>query len=148
MKMIIWSVVVTIGVALSGLNVFAQSPPAPELLRNTMKSYIKLLAAGDTDGIMNLYGENPSVEDPVGGNPIIGREAVRAFYTGAGAIKVEIVGPVVIAGVEGAMRIIAQLEMAALTGFIDVIETMTFDDQGRIVSMRAYWSPSEIRQER
>lgn len=148
MKMIMWSVVVTIGVALSGLNVLAQSPPAPELLRNTMKSYIKLLAAGDTDGIMNLYGENPSVEDPVGGNPIIGREAVRAFYTGAGAIKVEIVGPVVIAGVEGAMPITAQLEMAALTGFINVIETMTFDDQGRIVSMRAYWSPAEIRQER
>ena len=109
-----------------------------------MESYVRLLAAGDTDGIMDLYGENPSVEDPVGGKPVVGREAVRAFYTQAGAIKVELVGPVVVAGLEGAMRMSAELEMAALKGFIDVIETMKFDDQGKIVKMRAYWNPAEI----
>ncbi len=145
MKIIFCSIAITMGVALSGLNVFAQAPPvAPERIRNAMESYVRLLASGDTDGIMSLYGEHPSVEDPVGGKPVVGREAVRAFYTQAGAIKVELVGPVVVAGLEGAMRMSAELDMVALKGFIDVIETMKFDDQGKIIEMRAYWNPAEI----
>ena len=97
---------------------------------------------------MGLYGDNPSVEDPVGGTPVKGREAVRAFYKAAGALKVELVGPVVEAGREGAMPIIAELDMAQMKGFIDVIETMTFDEHGKIMSMRAFWNPAAIRPKR
>ena len=139
-------------VTLAG-GVFAQSFPsgsspsvAPERIRNAMESYVRLLAAGDTDGIMNLYGENPSFEDPVGDKPLIGRKAIRAAYTQVGPIKAELVGPVVVAGLEGAMRMSAELKEG--NGFIDVIETMKFDNQGKIVSLRAYWSFAEIRSTR
>jgi len=143
-----------VGVALGGMAVLAQGPArgsAPvsaEHIRGAMKQYVTYLAAGDVDGIMGLYGDNPSVEDPVGAKPIVGRDAVRAFYTRAGALKVELVGAVRVAGLEGAMPMIAQLEMGALKGFIDVIDTMKFDERGKIVSMRAYWNPGDIRPQR
>jgi steroid delta-isomerase len=28
---------------------------------------------------------------------------------------------------------------------MDVIDVMTFDDEGKITSMRAYWNPADMR---
>jgi steroid delta-isomerase len=113
-----------------------------------METYVKLLNAGDAEGIMTLFGDNPTVEDPVGGKPVAGREAVRAFYAAAApGLKghVELVGPVRVAmSLEGAMPMVAELT-GARKGFIDVIDTMKFDENGKIIAMRAYWNPGEVR---
>jgi len=153
---------VTVGVltVVGGLALYAMSalvqaqgggkpvPVPPAQIRTAMETYIKLLNGGDAEGIMNLFGDNPSVEDPVGGKPIVGREAVRAFYAAAApGLKghVELVGRVRVSlGLEGAMAMVAELT-GARKGFIDVIDTMKFDEHGKIVAMRAYWNPAEIR---
>lgn len=145
--------VIVVGLAVSGLSALVQAQggvkPAvpPAQIRTAMEAYITHLNAGDAEGIMKLFGDNPTVEDPVGRKPVVGREAVRAFYEAAApGLKghVQLDGRVRVAGLEGAMPMIAGLT-GALKGFIDVIDTMKFDESGKIIAMRAYWNTGEVR---
>ena len=123
--------------------------PEPDKIRSAMQRYVTLLSDGDVDGIMSLYGDHPSVEDPVGSATRAGREALRAFYAAAAPkVRVELTGPIRVAGDEGAMPLLAELDLDARTGFADVIDVMKFDDRGRIISMRAFWNPADIRSSR
>ena len=146
--------VVVVGLAVSGLSALVQAqgggkpaPVPPAQIRTAMEAYIRHLNGGDAESIMKLFGDNPSVEDPVGGKAIVGREAVRAFYEAAApGLKghVQLDGRVRVAGLEGAMPMVAELT-GALKGFIDVIDTMKFDESGKIIAMRAYWNRGEVR---
>ena len=124
--------------------------PDAERIREVMARYVDLLSAGDTDGILALYGDDPSVEDPVGSDPRCGRDTVHAFYAAAaGRLRVERTGPIRVAGCEGAMPMLAEIELGGgRKGYMDVIDTMRFDESGRIVEMRAFWNPDEIRDAR
>lgn len=142
-----------LAIGVMGALVQAQSEAKPARvtaaqIRTAMENYIKFLNDGDAESIMTLYGDNPTVEDPVGGKPVVGRAAVHAFYKAAApGLKghVQLVGRVrVSAGLEGAMPMEAELT-GARPGFIDVIDTMKFDENGKIIAMRAYWNPAEIR---
>lgn len=139
---------VIVAVVLSALasSVHAQKAatpaPPPAQIRAVMENYVKFLNAGDAESIMTLYGENPSIEDPIG-KATVGREAVRAFYTAAAPLlkgHVELAGPVVVTGLEGAMPMLAKLGSPS-NSVLDVIDTMTFDANGKIIVMRAYVSP-------
>ncbi len=108
-----------------------------------MESYVTFLNAGDAESIMTLYGDNPSIEDPIGNKPIVGRDAVRAFYSAAAPQlkgRVRLAGRVVVTGLEGAMPMLAELGPPS-NGVIDVVDVMTFDARGKITVMRAYVSP-------
>ena len=119
------------------------APIPPAQIRAAMENYARFLNAGDADSIMNLYGENPSIEDPIGSKPIIGREAARAFYVAAGPIlkgHIQVAGRVVVTGLEGAMPMLAELGSPS-NRVLDVIDVMSFDTNGKIIAMRAYVSP-------
>ena len=132
----------------SGLSIHAQgggkpAPIPPAQIRTAMESYVSFLNAGDAESIMTLYGENPSIEDPIGSKPIIGREAARAFYVAAGPIlkgHIQVAGRVVVTGLEGAMPMLAELGSPS-NRVLDVIDVMSFDTNGKIIAMRAYVSP-------
>jgi steroid delta-isomerase len=120
--------------------------PTPDEIRNIMQAYVKALSASDVDTIMDLYADECTAEDPVGGKLQSGREALREFYTGtAPALHVEITGPICVAGQECAVPLLAELTMPDTKLYVDVIDVMKFDDAGKITSMRAYWSPTEMR---
>lgn len=119
------------------------APIPPAQIRTAMESYVTFLNAGDADSIMTLYGENPSIEDPIGNKPIVGRDAVHAFYKRAAPGlkgKVRLAGRVVVTGLEGAMPMLAELG-APSNSVLDVVDVMTFDATGKITVMRAYVSP-------
>lgn len=119
------------------------APIPPEQIRAAMESYVTFLNAGDAASIMTLYGENPTVEDPIGNTPIVGREAVQAFYQRAApGLKghVRVAGRVVVTGLEGAMPMLAELGSPS-NRVLDVVDVMTFDAKGKIIAMRAYVSP-------
>ena len=123
--------------------------PSPEEIRSVMERYAQLMCDGDADVITALYSDDCFVEDPIGGEPIRGTEAVRAFYAAtAPNLQVEITGPICVAGSHCALPMLAELTMNEKKSYIDVIDAMTFDDDGKITSMKAYWSPMEMRSSR
>ena len=75
--------------------------PSPDEIRDVMKRYVQLMCDSDADGIMELYADGATVEDPVGGQALQGREALHGFYAAASpSLQVELTGPVRVAGKE------------------------------------------------
>ena len=119
----------------------------PEQIRATADSYIAALTAGDLEGVMALYADNATVEDPVGGGTIHeGAAAIREFYSTVVAMKIE--GEVLDARVCG-NDLLFNFEItthfdAENSATINVWDLMTHDEQGKVVSMRAYWTPENM----
>ncbi|MCU0309457.1 MAG: nuclear transport factor 2 family protein [Acidimicrobiales bacterium] len=104
--------------------------------------YIAGVAAGDVDAVMALYGADPVVEDPIGSEPKRGRDAVRAFYQGVVDMGVKLsmarVGPVCVVGDEAGFMFRIDIDLGETTMSMTTLDTMIFDADGLIVSMRAY----------
>lgn len=122
--------------------------PSAELITQNVNRYLELVGEGQPDAIADLYADDATVEDPVGGEVHIGRQAIRGFYAGmrTGKSETNVVtlralgheaayfwGLTVDLGEGGTMR-------------IEIISVMTFDDEGKIASMKAYWGPENITQ--
>ncbi len=123
--------------------------PSPDEMRATVERYVKMMCDSEIDGIIDLFADDAWAEDPVGGARIEGRENLRTFYGGAAPrLRVELTGPVRVAGNEAAFPLLAQLTLGDNTAFADVIDVMAFDEGGKLVSMRAYWNPAEMRPNR
>jgi len=123
--------------------------PSPERMRSAIETYVERMCNSDIEGILDLFAEGATAEDPVGGVVQQGKEQLRAFYGGtAPNLHVEITGPIRVAGREAAVPLLAELTIAGDKSYLDVIDVMAFDDEGRFTSMRAYWNPAEIRKTR
>jgi steroid delta-isomerase len=116
-----------------------------EHMRNVLQRYVDCLTRGDCDGIMALYAGDATVEDPVGSEPRRGRAAIAELYrNAAGKVRLEL---------DGRVRVAANCAAAPMLGrpagmegmVIEIVDVMTFNDDGLITSMRAYWSPDTIR---
>ena len=126
-----------------------QAMPTPKDIRSTVHSYIDMMCRSDIDGIMALYADDATAEDPVGGNLVQGAEALRAFYAMlAPVLQVELQGPICVAGKQCAFPLLAQLTMGGTPQYLDATDIFCFNDDGKITSMRAYWNPAELRTER
>ena len=114
----------------------------------TVNRYLELLAKGQADAIADLYATDATVEDPVGGEVHIGRQAIHGFYSNVPGTNNETeVVTLRALGNEVAFfwRLIVDLgEGGKMT--IEIISVMTFDDDGKIASMKAYWGPDNITQ--
>ena len=114
---------------------------SPEANTKTVHRYLETIEAGRPDDIAALYAADATIEDPVGGDVDIGPEAIRGFYTSVenANAKAEI----------GTLRALGN-EVAWLwtlsihTMKIEIISVMTFDDDAKITSMKAYWGPENI----
>ena len=105
-----------------------------------------MMCRSDIDGIMALYADDATAEDPVGGNPVQGSEALRGFYAmAAPALQVELTGPICVAGNQCAFPLLAQLTLGDKTQYLDAIDVLCFNVDGKITNMRAYWNPAELR---
>ena len=119
----------------------------PEQIRATADSYIAALTAGDLEAVMALYAENATGEDPVGGGTVHeGAAAIREFYASVVALKID--GRVLEARACG-NDLLFNFEITTHFGegskaTINVWDLMTHDEQGKVVSMRAYWTPENM----
>ena len=116
-------------------------------IRNVFQRYVELVTRGDCGAVALLYAEDATVEDPLGSPLHRGRDAIREFYrTSAGMVHLELEGRVRVAGREAAAAMIAR-PTGADGMVIEIVDVMTFNDQGLVTSMRAYWSPDTIYRE-
>jgi steroid delta-isomerase len=120
--------------------------PTPDQIRQTVERYVKLMNGGDADAIAALYAEDATLEDPIGAPPQRGRAAIHAWYrASAGKLRLELSGPIRVAGGEAAFPMLATLGSPESPAFLDIIDVMRFDANGRIAGMRAFWSADAIR---
>ena len=97
--------------------------PSPEEIRRVIETYVERMCASDVDGILDLYAEDATAEDPVGGTIQRGREALGSFYAGtAPHLQVEITGPIRVSGRECAVPLLAELTMNDNKLYVDVID--------------------------
>lgn len=115
----------------------------PELtsaqLENACATYVSLLGDENVDALMVLFAEDCTVEDPVGAEVRAGQDDVRAFYAtlpGVG-VSAKLTGPV--HAIPDAKAAAFQFELDSGGFVVQAIDVMTFDDDGKITSMTAYW---------
>jgi steroid Delta-isomerase len=120
--------------------------PDPQKMEAAVHAYVAAFEAGSVDAVADLYAEDCTVEDPVGTPLHHGREAVRAFYaesmkTGA---KLKLEGPVRVVADYAVFPFSVNLHYGGSDKRIDVIDTFRFDEDNKVVEMRAYWGPSNM----
>jgi steroid Delta-isomerase len=121
--------------------------PSAEQITQTVTQYLELVSKGQADDIAALYADDATVEDPVGGEVHIGRAAVRGFYTNLENVKAQTdVVTLRALGNEAAFHWTLAIDFGDNGMRIDIISIMTFDDEGKIASMKAYWGPENVTQ--
>lgn len=123
--------------------------PDPAAMTAAVHAYVAALNAGDLDAIVALYADDASVEDPVGSTPLVGTEAIRAFYARSTAIALQVTldGEVRVAGNECAFPFSVSFVHEGRRTTIRPIDTFRFDEAVRIVQMRAFFGPGNIHPE-
>lgn len=114
------------------------------MIRNTVNRYIELVAKGTADDLVELYADDATVEDPVGGEVHIGRQAIHGFYSAVEQVQRECeLVSLRVAGNEAAFQFRLTVTAREHRMVIEPIDVMVFDGDGRIASMKAYWSPED-----
>jgi steroid delta-isomerase len=118
-------------------------------IRATVEAYCASFTKGDQAAYVALFAPNAWIEDPVGTPKHEGHEAIGTFFAQtrslAESIELRQTGPVRVAAGECAFPMQARPVMGGATLVMDIIDVMTFDDVGKITTMRAFWDPAEMR---
>lgn len=121
--------------------------PSAELITETVNRYIGLIANGSADEIAALYVDDATVEDPVGGEVHIGRQAIRGFYATIDSLKRECeLVTLRVAGNEAAFQFRLTVAAGDHKMVIEPIDVMVFNSEGKVTGMKAYWSAENTRQ--
>jgi len=111
------------------------------------EQYLTHLVNGDLDGVLALFSDQATVEDPVGTEIRRGKAALREFYRVAcdSVIAGTLTGEPRIAGLEVAFPFVIDIDAGGRRMAIDIIDVFRFNDAGQIVQMRAFWSQDNMR---
>jgi steroid Delta-isomerase len=118
-----------------------------QAIRETVNRYIELVAKGSADDLVELYADDATVEDPVGGEVHIGRQAIHGFYSAVGDVQRECeLVSLRVAGNEAAFQFRLTVTAGEHRMVIEPIDVMVFDDRGKVAAMKAYWSAADVTQ--
>ncbi|WP_411561684.1 nuclear transport factor 2 family protein [Pseudomonas shirazensis] len=117
-------------------------------MKDTLQAYIDAYNSDDLVALLALYSDDASVEDPYGTPPKKGKAEIMEFYRQAMAngATLQLSAPIRGSGADAAaMALDAVVKLPEGSMRVSVIDVMTFNDAGLIVSMRAYFGQSDIR---
>jgi steroid delta-isomerase len=130
----------------SRTQVASEGMPSQEAIAQTVNRYLELVANGTADDVVGLYATDAIIEDPIGTALRRGHDAIREFYAGFQDAKKETeLAELRIGGSEAAFLWHLTLDAGDTRTRISPISTMAFDEDAKITSMRAFWSPSDVR---
>lgn len=116
-----------------------------EQIRQTIEQYVALVATGTAAEIAALYADGATVEDPVGSDVLTTHEQILAFYGTLEPLEQRTrLLSARIAGGQAAFHFEVATVTPDATYVLAPIDVMTFDDDGRITSMRAFWGPADM----
>ncbi|BBZ68436.1 steroid Delta-isomerase [Mycolicibacterium insubricum] len=108
-----------------------------------VKRYLDTVANGTSADVAALYAEDATLEDPVGGGQMhIGRHAIEGFYQAMDAADLTTELLTFRSGGHEAAFVFAINVGGAMR--IEPIEVMSFDRDGQITAMKAYWSQDNV----
>ena len=110
-------------------------------------AYVDGFARGDAQAIAEIFADNATVEDPVGTPIKAGKAEIVEFYrfsTSTGA-RLELLGDPRCAGDSVAFPFGVKLEHEGAHMVIEVIDIFRFDDAGKVIEMRAFWGPGNVK---
>ncbi|GAA3529876.1 nuclear transport factor 2 family protein [Nocardioides daeguensis] len=116
-----------------------------ETILETIQKYVDLVATGSSADVVALYADGATVEDPVGSDVLTTREQIAAFYGALDGLEQE--GRLLfarVAGNEAAFSFELVTKAGDQTYTLAPIDVMTFDDDGKITSMRAFWAGEDL----
>ena len=124
-------------------------PADPTDIRSAVDAYCAAFTNGDRDAYVALFAADAWIEDPVGTPRHEGHAGIGGFFEQmsamADSIELRRTGPVRIAAGEAAWPLQARPNIGGATMCVDIIDVMSFDDTGKITTMRAFWDPAEMR---
>lgn len=120
-------------------------PVSNDTAAATVKRYLELVAHGTAAEVVELYAADATLEDPVGSPVRAGREAIQAFYESFAAMsKTTELLTLRTSGGEAAFHFQIATDTGAGIATMAPLEVMTFDDDGKIATMRAWWSDADL----
>ena len=121
--------------------------PDADAIRSTIADYCRNFGA-DREAWLALFADDATIEDPVGTEVRRGKDAIGAFWDESHAMADNITltptDYVKVAGNEAAFAMDARVEAEGGANGMQIIDVMTFDDDGRIKTMRAFWDFADI----
>jgi steroid delta-isomerase len=120
--------------------------PSQEAITQTVNRYLEFLAKGTADDVVTLYAADATIEDPVGSDLRRGHDAVHEFYVAIEGVKKETeLAQLRISGSEAAFLWHLTIDAGDSRTRISPISIMEFDEDAKITSMRAFWSPTDVQ---
>jgi steroid delta-isomerase len=119
------------------------------VIRETIENYWKAFTAGDRDAWVALFTDDATVEDPVGTPVHRGKEAIGAFVESAhslvDSIELRSVDITAVCGDQAAFAMEIRPNIGGAVFVLEAIDVMTFAEDGRITSQRAFWQQEKMR---
>jgi steroid delta-isomerase len=120
--------------------------PSAEQIRAAVTRYLAAVADGTARDIAACYAPDATVEDPVGSEPRRGRAAIAEFYTPLETASRETkLLTIRVAGDSAVFHFLVRTKLPGQTVDVEPIDLMTFNADGLITSMRAFWSEGDLR---
>jgi steroid Delta-isomerase len=120
----------------------------PEQIRAAVAGYVAAYRANDRDALLARFAPDAEWTDPVGTPTHHGRAGVGEFWDTARALAESIVLEPVhvhVCGNEAALVMEIHSVAGGAAFVIDAVDIFTFDDDGLIVSGKAYWELEKAR---
>jgi steroid delta-isomerase len=116
-----------------------------KVLADTVRRYVALLAAGSADDLIALFAENATVEDPVGGPIRGGRDQIHEFFSTLEQMERETELVLLrVVGNEAAFVFTITFTVGDTKMRLQPVDTVVFNSTGEIVSLRSYFTPSDM----
>lgn len=120
--------------------------PSEQEMKAALQRYIDAFNARDADALISLFADDATIEDPVGSDPVHGKEAIAEMYRQGVKMVTAMSLSAPIRGSHGnaaAMAFDFKMNLGGQNVRTSAIDVMEFDDDGKIRRMRAYWGPSD-----
>lgn len=124
--------------------------PDENQMRGAVQAYARAWSTADIEGIVSLFAEDGTFEDPIGSNVMRGRAEIRTYvkacleYT-RGPVLMEQFGEVRVAAAgHAACAFIATCAKAEQPFRTATLDTFAFNAAGLFSKVQAYFGPSSL----